>query len=178
MLSAEEMVVPPFPRFTSALLFLLPLIVRAQTPNLSGTWNMDPGRSESAHQAVPIGPVTLVIRQTESGITIETRRKDRNTSELSTETLPYTFDGKESVTRDKQGEPIRSWAHWDGAKLITETARNVHGTAVTTNYFFSLDADGKELIIEKALTVQHGYQGQGAKTTGTGKDVFVRAKRQ
>ena len=41
----------------------------AQAPvDLSGVWQMDASRSESAHQAVPIGPVTLTIKQTPAAI--------------------------------------------------------------------------------------------------------------
>ena len=38
--------------------------------DFSGAWFMDPSRSESAHQAVPIGPVTLVIKQTPAEISL------------------------------------------------------------------------------------------------------------
>ena len=41
-------------------------------------------------------------------------------------------------------------------------------------HVFSLDASGKELTIDKTFTVQHGYQFQGAKNTGSGKDVFIK----
>ena len=50
--------------------------------DLSGTWKMDPSRSESAHQAVPIGAVVLVVRQTATSITLETRRHEASGSEV------------------------------------------------------------------------------------------------
>jgi hypothetical protein len=43
-------------------------------------------------------------------------------------------------------------------------------------HVFSLDASGKELTIDKTFTVQHGYQFQGAKNTGSGKDVFIKRR--
>ena len=46
---------------------LIPFYAHAQSkPDFSGTWKMDPSRSESAAQKEPIGPVTIVIAQTEN----------------------------------------------------------------------------------------------------------------
>lgn len=146
--------------------------------DFSGTWSMDPARSESAHQAVPIGPVTLVIRQTESELSIETRRTGNDKSSTSSETLTWKLDGSESgASGDSSDASIKTRARWDGPKLVTETARNLHGTPVTVVHVLSLDPTGKVMTIDKTLTVQHGYQAQGAKNTGTGKDVFVKASR-
>jgi hypothetical protein len=39
---------------------------------LSGTWSLDTERSESAHQAQPVGQVMVVIGKTDQTITIET----------------------------------------------------------------------------------------------------------
>ena len=67
---------------TVALVF--PLAAGAQSAaDFSGTWKMDASRSESAHQAVPIGPVTLVIKQTATDLSIETRRSDTDKSQVS-----------------------------------------------------------------------------------------------
>jgi hypothetical protein len=142
--------------------------------DLSGTWKMDPSRSESAHQAVPIGPVVLVVKQTETEIVLETRRVEPGTKEAQTEILPFKLNGAET-TVSILDRPVKTKAHWDGAKLITETERTVNGASVTTRNVHTLSATGKELKIEKTLTVQHGYQFEGSKSYGTGTDVFVRS---
>jgi len=58
----------------SALLIVtlaLPFSAHAQgRPDFSGTWSMDRTRSESAMQADPIGPTTVVITQTPTGLQI------------------------------------------------------------------------------------------------------------
>ena len=63
-------------RSTSALFLLalaIPVLAFAQTkPDFSGTWKMDADRSDSAHQTVPVGPITLEISQTPAEITMET----------------------------------------------------------------------------------------------------------
>ena len=73
------------------------------------------------------------------------------------------------------GVPVTGKVRWQGNTLIVETVRNVENSAVTTVYVHSLSPNGREMTVDKTLTIQHGYQGVGtAPTTGHGKDVFVR----
>ena len=60
----------------------------------------------------------------------------------------------------------------------TLLARNIQDATVSTVQVFSLDAKGKELTVDKTLTIQHGYQSPGANNNnvGRGTDVFVRGK--
>ena len=149
----------------------------AQEPaDFSGVWRMDPSRSESAHQAAPIGPVTLIIKQNADQLSIETRRSEKHKPAVSTEKLTFRIGGPESSIVGNSGVPIKVKAHFDGTKLITETAREIQGSAVTTVYVFTLDSSGKELTVNQTLTIQHGYQFPGAANTGTGKDVFIRSR--
>jgi hypothetical protein len=165
-----------FALFTLVLVF--PFAAHTQgTSDFSGTWKMDPARSESAHQAVPIGPVTLVINQTATELRIETRRNDRGGTAIQSETLTYKLDGTESTIAAQIGAPVKTKAHWNGNKLVTETERNVQGSSVTTMYIHSLGPKGrKELTVDKTLLVQHGYQFEGSKSYGTGRDVFIKTK--
>jgi len=164
-----------FTLFTMALLFSLQGSVQ-ETTDFSGVWQMDPSRSESAHQAVPIGPVTLIIKQNAAELSIETRRAQKHKPAIFSEALTFKLDGSENSIVGNFGAEIQAKAHWDGTKLITETTRNIQGSTVTTMHVFNLDASGKELTIDKTLTVQHGYQFQGANNTGTGKDVFIKSR--
>ena len=158
-------------RFLPCLAALVVIAAPAQnTVDFSGTWRMDATRSESAHQAVPSGPVTMVISQSPAEIGIETRRG------RSSETLIYKLDGSENAKANGAGTPVSTKAHWEGAKLVTETERNVQNSTVTTRYVLDQSADGAEMTIDKTLTIQHGYQFQGANNIGRGKDVFVRVK--
>src|SRR6185295_7306120 len=84
-------------------LLLLSPLARAQTrPDFSGTWRMDPSRSESAMQAEPIGAVTHVISQTANELKIETRRAGATTSMI------HKLDGSESKLSDGTAR-----THWD-----------------------------------------------------------------
>jgi hypothetical protein len=163
--------------FLILLLVLGPAAMEAADggSNLSGTWKMDPSRSESAHQAVPMGSMVLVIKQTPAEISIETRTTADAQTPAQSEVLVYKLNGSETKNALKNQEPVKTKAHWDGRKLITETERSVHEASVTTRYIHSLSANGKELKVEKTLTVQHGYQFEGAKNYGSGTDVFVKS---
>ncbi len=149
----------------------------AQNPtNFSGVWKMDDSRSESAHQATPIGPVSLKISQTPGEFVIATRRSEADSSVVTTETLTCKLDGTDFINGGDSEVKIKSKAHWDGPKLVVETAREINGSTVTTHQVFELDREGKELTVQKTLTVQHGYQGPGQqKASSSGVDVYVKA---
>lgn len=139
----------------------------------AGSWTMDPARSESAHQDVPIESSLLVIGFTDGGLTMETTRSEQG--KAFHETLHFKLDGTETANTGDAGVAVTGKAHWDGEKLIVETVRNIQESTVTTLYVHTLSPNGRDLTIDKTLAVQHGYQGQIAPTTGHGKDVFVRA---
>lgn len=150
--------------FVAAL--TLPALARAQTkPDFSGTWRMDPSRSESAMQNEPIGPVTHVISQTPSELKIETRRAGAITSVI------HKLDGSESKLSDGTAT-----THWDGTTLVTEMVRDIRGATVTTKESRRLSADGTEMLVETVLVVQHGYSLKGTPNYGAGKDVFIRVR--
>jgi hypothetical protein len=154
-------------RLVAAALFatvVSPSPALAQGPDFSGTWKMDPARSESAAQKDPIGPVTIVITQTRNALKMETTRAEGSS------VVTYTLDGSEVQIPGGKAK-----THWDGARLITEIERYVQGQAVTTKETRTLTAGGNEMVVEMTLVVQHGYS---ASTTnyGSGKDVYIRAR--
>jgi hypothetical protein len=159
---------------TTVLLFSLHATAQ-EAIDFSGVWQMDPSRSESAHQATPMERSRLLSSRVR--LSIETRRSERHKSAISSETLTFKLDGSEKLIEGNYGVQIKAKAHWDGTKLITETERSIQGSTVTTMQVFSLDASRKEMTVYNTLTVQHGYQSQGANNTGRGKDVFIKSRR-
>jgi oxalate decarboxylase/phosphoglucose isomerase-like protein (cupin superfamily) len=141
-----------------------PFSARAQGPDFSGTWKMDPTRSESAAQKDPIGPVTIVIEQTRNDLRMETTRIE------GTSVVTYTLDGSEVQIPGGTAK-----THWDGPRLVTEIERYVQGQAVTTKETRTLTAGGNEMVVDVTVVVQHGYS---ASTTnyGKGKDTYVRSR--
>ena len=77
-------------------------------PDFSGTWHMDPARSESANSGAPSGPVTVVIKQSANEVSIETRQGEQ------TETLVYKLDGTESEkpAQDNGPVPMEGFMGW------------------------------------------------------------------
>jgi hypothetical protein len=171
------MVMPRIEFVVSMVALVLPLAADGQNAiDFSGTWKMDAARSESAHQAVPIGPVTMIIKQTATELSIETRRGEPNKTATHGEILTYKLDGSESTTAATDGALVKCRAYWEGAKLITGTTRNIQEATITTLFVHSLDPKVNEMTVHKTLTVQHGYQFEGAKNSGTGTDVFIKTK--
>jgi hypothetical protein len=143
----------------------------------SGTWKMDSARSESTHQDVSLGVSTLVIHLTGNELTIETTRRPAGNSPPFHEILNFRLDNSEIANSGNAGVSVTGKAHMDGPKLVTETMRNVQNSTVTTLYVHTLSANGREMTIDKTLTVQHGYQGMSATNTGHGKDVYIRVSK-
>jgi hypothetical protein len=148
---------------------VLPVVARAARaqgkPDFSGTWTMDVTRSHSPTYPDFIGPVTLIIKQTPTELSIETRRGEKRS------TLSGTIEDSESKAAGGSGATaFRSY--WDGTRLVSETIRNVNESTVRAKEVRSLDAGGREMTIETTLIVEHGYALSGAKNYSTGKDVF------
>ena len=137
---------------------------------------MDPARSESAHEVVPVESSTLAIVLTETGMTMETTRREVGQAEAFHEKLILKLDG--SVTTQNKSNPgtsVTAKAHWEGENLVVETSRVINEATVTTRYVHTLSTNGNEMTIDKTLTVQHGYEDVAKATnTGHGTDVFVR----
>jgi hypothetical protein len=160
------------------LLGLAPSVAGQSHGDFSGTWMMDSARSESAHQDVPIGPSTLRIRVTDTELIMETTRSEGGKPAAFHETLTLRLDGSDTTGASDTDATVTGKAHWDGAKLVVGTSREINGATVTTLYVHKLSANGLEMTIDKTLTVQHGYQGLlSARNMGHGVDVFVRGAR-
>jgi hypothetical protein len=131
---------------------VLPFTARAQMKtDFSGTWTLDASKSDAPGGRGgrgPQGPVT--IKQSASEITIGQ--------------ATYKLDGSESVNQ-LQGRggmmEAKSKAHWDGAKLVIETTRDIGGNSVTSTETRTLSADGKE------MTVETSFNGNTRKTVFT-----------
>ena len=151
---------------------LTPLLTAApsDTADFSGKWKLDPARSESAHSSPTPDGVSLVIKQTPTEVSIETRRDSQS------EILVYNLDGSVSKKPAQHNGPFEWRARWEGSKLVVETHRSVNGATVTILETLTLDPKAKELTVDRKLTVQHGYTMRGAKNYSSGTDVFVQAR--
>ena len=141
-------------------------------PDFSGTWNMDPSRSEAAAQGTPTGPVTIAIRQTPGEVRIDTTRNGK------TESVRYL---PAAVKASSGGELLGAF-RWDGPRLVTRLVTDINKQAITVEEVRSLDPAGKEMTVEVTLVVEHGYQSggtgvlrsQNSPNTSKGINVFVK----
>lgn len=142
-------------------------VVEAQNrPDFSGTWRLDPSRSESAMQGgEPIGPVTLQITQTANEIRIETISRRGQSIES------YSLNGRDSQLANGAGR-----ARWFGEMLVVDTVRDVRGVSVTTQQTRRVTADGSEMHVDNILEVQHGYTLAKTRNYGAGRDVYIRVR--
>ncbi len=139
----------------------------AQTrPDFTGVWHLDASRGDASAYNEGPGPVSLTITQSDAELQIAT-----TTSRCTTE-VTYAFPTADGPR--VQGLPL---ARWQGDALLTEAVRNIRGQSVTVQQTRRLGTDGREMIVESVVNVQHGYSVAGAKTYGSGRDVFVRAPR-
>ena len=138
----------------------------AQTrPDFSGTWRLDPSRSESALQGESIGPVTVHVTQSANEIRIETVTPRTRAVET------YNLSGRESQLTNGAGR-----ARWFGELLVVDTVRDVRGVSVTTQQTRRMTADGSEMHVDNILEVQHGYTLAKTRNYGAGRDVYVRVR--
>jgi hypothetical protein len=148
---------------------LLAPAASAQTkPDFSGTWTLDEARSSSPTYPEYIGPVVWVITQTDAEMAVDIRRGPK------TFTLHFKMVAKPLA---EPGEIPSYRAYWEGDRLVTETTQNIQGQAVMTREARTLLADGREMLVERLVQVQHGYTFRGAQSYSTAKDTFVRTSR-
>jgi hypothetical protein len=140
-------------------------------PDMNGEWKMVPDRSGSPTQSVPVTEMTFVIAQTGDQV-----RLDMTSGGKPTVSVTYPI-----VAAPKQpAEPLgngQQRAYWDGNRLIVERGGAISGQTVSVKQSMTLSPDQSELIVERIVTVQHGYTLKGTPNFGTVKDVFARVPR-
>ena len=152
---------------TLGLALALGPAVAAQTrPDFSGTWRLDEARSISPTYDGFVGPVVWVITQTPELMTVEVRRGPRAF------TLSFTLSDTPPAGAAPRAPSYRGY--WNGETLVTETTQDIEGQTVRTREVRSLQASGREMIVERLVQVEHGYTQRGAKSYSSGKDTFVR----
>jgi hypothetical protein len=146
---------------------LLTSISAQTTPDFSGTWTMDEQQSGSPGHEGFQSPVVWVIRQTPTTLLVDMTRGERSTT--------VTYPLLQGNVRARQGaEPPTNRAYWDGERLVTETAHNISGQTVTVREVRTLVNEGREMVVERVVEVEHGYTMRGAQNFSIVRDVFRR----
>jgi hypothetical protein len=150
----------------AALLTLFVGVAHGQTrPDFSGTWRLDEKRSGSPGYAEFVGPVQWVIHQTPDSMVVEITAGSEKTT--------YTYELYDArPTAPAGANSFRGY--FEGARLTTESNIDIKGKTVTMREARTLSPDGREMMVERVVAVEHGYDIKGVQNYSNVKDVFVR----
>ena len=126
--------------------------LHAQSPDLSGTWLLDEGKSKVVATAgiiglIPAGaPRTLHITQPANGtVVIE--------SQVNEAHVRIYKPGRETSTPAGQGGAVTMTSRWERGSLVSEGAMKApNGDTTTVREMVSLTADGKALRMDVTTT--------------------------
>lgn len=117
------------------------------TPDLSGTWVLNAGKSKVSKKVV-LDPETLVIKCAGDSLEIATSSRGKQSLEM------FVMDGKEHAKDTGSGGQIYSKAQWKKSVLFTEVGGRVTSQGIgsydflTDKQHWSLSADGRSLTRE------------------------------
>jgi hypothetical protein len=141
----------------SAALLALTLTAAAQgMPNFSGTWTLDPAKSDFGPMPGPES-VVMTIGHKEPALKVNVAQKSQMGEATSDST--YSTDGKENVNkmRGPAGEQdVKSTTKWTGKKLATNRTIEAQGMSIGIEETWDLSADGKVLTIDRTLNTPQG----------------------
>jgi hypothetical protein len=136
--------------------FVLPLAARAQSkPDFTGTWTVDPAKSDPVPAGRGAASGTLTIKQTGQEVLFV------NEGRQGPQLLMYRLDGSESTNQvvGRGGTtPLKSKAKWDGSSLVVETTRELNGISIATKEVRRLSNAGKEMEVETTIQTPQGEQ--------------------
>jgi len=133
------------------LAFLAAVSAFAAT-DFSGTWKLDPAKSDFGPVPAPES-MTRVVTQDEKSITMETTQKNAQ-GEVKTK-ITFKLDGSPSVNQTALGE-VKGSAKWEGALLRIKTTRETQGMEITFDELWTLAADGKTMTVANKVGTPQG----------------------
>ncbi|MFN7997873.1 MAG: hypothetical protein U0Q18_29910 [Bryobacteraceae bacterium] len=120
--------------------------------NFTGTWKMDPAKSDLKSGPAPEARLDRITYE-------EPNLKDTITQSMrgreSTYDMNYSTDGT-ATTNLVRGNQMKSVARWEGEELVVDTKGSVAGRGVTFKDRWSISADGKTLTLQRHLNTPLG----------------------
>jgi len=147
--------------FSLTLLTLAFGLLQAQAKtDFSGTWKLNPGKSDFGQMPAPDSRTDKITHQDPS---LKTNVTSSGGMGDATYDLSYTTDGKECVNQ-MFGNDVKSIVKWDGDDLTIDSKGSFGGSDFTAKARWNLSADGKTLTV-----TTHFSSGMGE---GDVKEVF------
>ena len=126
-------------------------------PNFSGTWVMNPQKSEWGEMQPP-DLMRYVIKHTGGSLVLV------STQDSVTDRLDVTTDGQERVTQTDAESEILARVYWDGKTLVWQGRRRAKPShqidPLSWTSHWTLSDDGKTLTIKRQITVVQGTLNQ------------------
>ncbi len=126
--------------FVAALLLLCAAISMA-TPNFTGEWKMNAGKSDFGQMPPPSNIVQKITHEEPKLKVSSTWTGDEGDLKAD---FTYTTDGKECANTSPMGE-TKSTLKWDGDTLVIESKGDFQGDPTTITSRWTLSEDGKVL---------------------------------
>ena len=127
-------------------------IAAAGKPNFSGTWKMNPAKSDFGKMPIP-AKLERVIQHAEPKLAVQSVTASPQ-GELRSVSI-YTTDDRESVNTVR-GVQIKSVVSWVGPTLVVRSTRQVQGVEIGAIEHWSLSPDGKVLTVINKITSPQG----------------------
>jgi len=152
------------------------LVAAQSVPDFSGTWSLDPTRSEAEAGT----PATMTILQSKEALTVDREiegKPDRIVYKIQRGEVATPIPAVGSRGPDELGPTAeqQATAEWRDGRLETQRVLSINGKTVTQVERRSLDDTGREMTVETLVQVQHGYE-TGQAHNGA-KNVYVKKAR-
>ena len=125
-------------------------------PNFSGTWQLDPAKSEFGPMPPPTSMVTT-IEHKDPKVVIKSAQKSDQGDVVNERTI--TTDGKPNINKLKTqmgDQDVTSTTNWSGNQLVTEFKMEINGTGLEFRDTYSLSPDGKMLTVTRDIKSEQG----------------------
>jgi len=137
---------PPLPAPVFALALLASAALAAGHPDITGTWAVDPSKSDFGPMPSATDLAFKITAQGDDFTVVQTGAGQPET------TLRFNTSGKE-VTNEVPGAKMTSAHHWEGAVLVGEIKLLAgDGSTVTFKDRITYSPDGKVMTLSRDIT--------------------------
>lgn len=132
-------------------------LLQAQAkPNFSGTWKLNPAKSDFGAMPAPESRTDKITH--EDPALTDSFTQSGQMGKVTAE-FKYSTDGKETHNTVR-GNEIQNTAKWEGDELVISGKTVLNGADVTMHDRWSLSADGKALTIRRHVNSPLGETDQ------------------
>jgi hypothetical protein len=140
--------------FSLTLLTLALGLVQAQAKtDFSGTWKLNPSKSDFGQMPAP-DSITEKITHQDPSLKANVATTGGMQGDMTYD-MSYTTDGKECVNHIGDNE-LKSTLKWDSDDLVVESKGSFGGDEFTAKGRWSLSSDGKTLTVTQHFTSAMG----------------------